>query len=66
MDLDDASFPLEEILRKEDVEEDEKSHGEHMLVSHGSDFSFPQVSHQDSLVFFQQALDFVNELIRED
>lgn len=66
MDLDEEdSFTLEEILRKED---DEKSHGDqqHMLLSHGSDFSFPEVSHQDSLVFFQQALDFVNGLIGEE
>lgn len=67
MDLDEEdSFTLEEILRKE--EDDEKSHRDeqYMLLSHGSDFSFPEVSHQDSLVFFQQALDFVNGLIREE
>ena len=67
MDLDEEDlFTLEEIPRKE--EDDEKSHGDqqHMLLSHGSDFSFPEVSHQDSLLFFQQALDFVNGLIREE
>lgn len=67
MDRDEeGSFtPLEEILREED-EDEETSQQQHMLLSHGSDFSFPKVSHQDSLVFFQQALNFVNGLIEEE